>query len=458
MAVMEFLDRVDEQKRFRRFLNLREGALSCVYGRRRIGKSRLIEEVVAGRDDVVVFVAERSEAALQRSRLAADISAMVPGFADVSYGNWSAMFDRWQRDAPKGSVLVIDELPYLVERSPELPSVLQRIADGLRTTGKKIILSGSSQRMMQGLVLNEGEPLYGRAREIVKLEPIHFRWMKSAFPATSAWGRFCLYAVLGGVPRYWESFQPEDDMWSALRDQVFSPQGVFHDEPNYVLQDDLQDSVQATSVLSLVGRGVERLVEMAGRLQVPVTALGRPMKRLIELGFVVREMPFGSDPKSNKKTLYRMSDQFLRFWYSFVLPNYSDVGFLSTKSEVKALQPAFRVFLGQAWERLVREEIVRKPLPGFKSRLRKAARWWGAGLDRKAMEIDIVAESLDGETLFVGEAKLSLSEEESARAISDLDDKARRLPFASKYKRIVSRLFVAQDPPPAAVSIDWCEA
>jgi hypothetical protein len=182
------------------------------------------------------------------------------------------------------------------------------------------------------------------------------------------------------------------------------------------------------------------------------------MKRLIELGFVVREMPFGSDPKSNKKTLYRMSDQFLRFWYSFVLPNYSDVGFLSTKSEVKALQPAFRVFLGQAWERLVREEIVRKPLPGFKSRLRKAARWWGAGLDRKAMEIDIVAESLDGETLFVGEAKLSLSEEESARAISDLDDKARRLPFASKYKRIVSRLFVAQDPPPAAVSIDWCEA
>ena len=458
MAVMEFLDRVDEQKRFRRFLNLREGALSCVYGRRRIGKSRLIEEVVAGRDDVVVFVAERSEAALQRSRLAADISAMVPGFADVSYGNWSAMFDRWQRDAPKGSVLVIDELPYLVERSPELPSVLQRIADGLRTTGKKIILSGSSQRMMQGLVLNEGEPLYGRAREIVKLEPIHFRWMKSAFPAASAWGRFCLYAVLGGVPRYWESFQPEDDMWSALRDQVFSPQGVFHDEPNYVLQDDLQDSVQATSVLSLVGRGVERLVEMAGRLQVPVTALGRPMKRLIELGFVVREMPFGSDPKSNKKTLYRMSDQFLRFWYSFVLPNYSDVGFLSTKSEVKALQPAFRVFLGQAWERLVREEIVRKPLPGFKSRLRKAARWWGAGLDRKAMEIDIVAESLDGETLFVGEAKLSLSEEESARAISDLDDKARRLPFASKYKRIVSRLFVAQDPPPAAVSIDWCEA
>ena len=455
---MDFLDRVDELRRFGRFLDLREGALACLYGRRRIGKSRLLEEVVANRGDVVIFVAERSEAALQRARLAMDISSLIPGFADVSYDSWSVMFDRWQRDAPKGSILVIDELPYLVERSPELPSVLQRIADGLRTNGKKMILSGSSQRMMQGLVLNEGEPLYGRAREIVKLEPLHFRWMRRAFPGMSAWERFCLYAVLGGVPRYWESFQADDDMWSVLRDQVFSPQGVFHDEPNDGLQDDLQDSVQATSVLSLVGRGVERLVEMAGRLQIPATALGRPMKRLMELGLVTREMPFGGDPKSNKKTLYRMSDQFLRFWYSFVLPNYSDANFLSTKSEVEALQPAFRVFLGQAWERLVRDEIVRKPLPGFESRFRNAARWWGTGLDRKAMEIDIVAESLDGDTLFVGEAKLSLSETEAERAISELEAKASQLPFASKYKRIVSRLFVAQDPPSTAVSIDWCES
>ena len=455
---MDFLDRVDEQKRFKRFLSLREGALACVYGRRRVGKSRLIEEVIAGRNDVVVFIAERSEAALQRSRLAVDISALIPGFADVSYDSWSVMFDRWQKDAPKGSVLVIDELPYLVERSPELPSVLQRIADGLRTSGKKMILSGSSQRMMQGLVLNEDEPLYGRAREIVKLEPIHFQWMKNAFPAMSAWERFCLYAVVGGVPRYWETFQGDDGMWAVLREQVFSPQGLFHDEPNYVLQDDLQDSVQATSVLSLVGRGVERLVEMAGRLQVPVTALGRPIKRLMELGFVTREIPFGNDAKSNKKTLYRMSDQFLRFWYSFALPNYSDANFLSTKAEVKALQPAFRVYLGQAWERLVRDEIQRKPLPGLGMRFRNAARWWGYGVDRNPMEIDIVAESLDGETLFVGEAKLALSKKEADRALYELESKAKQLPFVGKYKHLISRLFVAQDAPSAAVSIDWCES
>jgi hypothetical protein len=74
------------------------------------------------------------------------------------------------------------------------------------------------------------------------------------------------------------------------------------------------------------------------------------------------------------------------------------------------------------------------------------------------MEIDIVAESLDGETLLVGEAKLALPKREAVHVIRDLEAKASQLPFASKYKRIVSRLFVAQDPPSAAFSVDWCEA
>ena len=81
----------------------------------------------------------------------------------------------------------------------------------------------------------------------------------------------------------------------------------------------------------------------------------------------------------------------------------------------------------------------------------------GHGLDRNAIEVDIVAESLDGETLLVGEAKLSLSAKEAERALRELEAKARQLPFACKYKHVVSRLFVAQDAPSSAVSMDWCE-
>ena len=452
---MDFLDRIEELDRLTRFLELDEGALACLYGRRRIGKSRLLEEALARCAGVISHTADRSEEAVQRTRFARDVARVLPGFDGVSYPDWGALLDRWQNDAPRGSVLVIDELPYLVEQAPELPSILQRVSDRLRVSGQKIILCGSSQHMMQGLLLKNDEPLYGRAREMVKLGPISFGWTKKAFPALGQWERFEHYAVWGGIPRYWEVCQGERDLWETLRRQVFSPQGLFHDEPDFVLHDDLADAVQATSVLALIGQGAERPSEIAARLQVPATALSRPLGRLIDLGLVHRDIPFGCDEKSNKRTLYRLLDPFLNFWYAFVLPNYSDPHYLSTSAEIESMRPAFTVFLGHSWECLVREALAHKPIPDVAGRWRKVARWWGSGLDRKPMEVDVVAESADGSTLLVGEAKLSLTASEARRERAELEAKAARLPFAGNYRKIVCRLFVARRPPPDALGLDW---
>jgi len=454
---MQFLDRIEEVERLKSFLACKDGALACLYGRRRIGKSRLLEEVLRGRPHVVSHVADRSDPALQRARLAANIAADISGFGEVSYSDWGRLFDRWQRDAVRGSVLIIDELPYLVEGSPELPSILQRIADGLRTRGQKIIVCGSSQRMMQGLVLDEKEPLYGRAREIIRLGPIGFEWMRKAFPRDTSFARLERSAIFGGVPRYWEICEDEKGLWSALRKHVFSRQGIFHDEPRFLLQDDLRDAVQAASVLSLIGEGAERPVEIASRLQFPSTALARPINRLLQLGLAFRDIPFGCNAKDNKRTLYKLDDQFLCFWYRFVLPHYSDPYFLSTKAEVDSFRPAFNVFVGQYWERLVRETLSRRPLPGAASRMTKVSRWWGTGLDRKPLEIDVVAESIDRKTLLVGECKLTQSAAEARHAFSQLEEKVRRLPFASAYEAVECRLLVAKNPPTGTVSVDWCE-
>lgn len=454
---MEFLDRVDERRRLLRFVQDAEGGVACLYGRRRIGKSRLLDEVLGGLKNVVFYCADRSEAALQRARMAEDIARLLTGFADVRYSDWRAFFERWQREAPCGSVLVIDELPYLVERSPELPSVLQKIADGLRKTGQKLVLCGSSQRMMQGLVLDESEPLYGRCRVILKLAPIGYAWLRKAFPKSSAIGRLEHYAVWGGVPRYWEVCQGEKDLWETVRDEIFSPNGLFHEEPHFVLNDDLEGAAQAASVLMLIGQGAERPAEMASRLQVPQTALARPLKRLQELGLVRRDVPFGTDVKGGKKSLYKLSDPFLNFWYTFALPQYSNPQFLQNAADREAIEKPFRVFLGRAWEELVRTTLREKPLPGSSVRWGSVGRWWGAGLNRQPLEVDVVAESVDGKTLLVGEAKLKLSKLEAEHALSELEAKAKLLPFAARYKKIVTRLFVAEKARDGEVSLDWAE-
>ena len=454
---MEFLDRIDEKRRLTRFLSLEEGAMACLYGRRRIGKSRLLEEVLGAGAEVVSYCADKSDPALQRARMAEDVARLLPGFADVAYYDWRSFFERWQREAPRGSVLVIDELPYLVEKSPELPSVLQKIADGLRKSGQKVFVCGSSQRMMQGLVLDESEPLYGRCRVILKLGPIGYEWLKRVFPRSTPLERLEHYAVWGGVPRYWEVCQGEKDLWETVREEVFSPNGLFHDEPSFVLRDDLEDAAQAASVISLIGQGTERPSEMAARLQVPQTALGRPLKRLIDLGLVYRDMPFGNDAKGNKKTLYKLSDPFLRFWYAFALPHYSNPHFLKTREDREAVRKPFRVFLGQAWEMLVRDTLLRKAVPGVRGTWTKVGRWWGTGLNRAAMEVDIVAESTDGKTLLVGEAKLSLTKREASHELAELKVKAALLPFAANYERVVTRLFVAEGGDSDSIGLSWVE-
>ena len=358
--------------------------------------------------------------------------------------------------APSGTILVFDEFPYLVEQDEALPSILQRIVDELPGTGKKIVICGSSQRMMQGFVLNASEPLYGRAREILPITPLPFGWMKEAFPKWSAWDRFKAYGVWGGVPRYWELQVEESDLWTAVHRNVCSPLGVLRNEPHFLLLDDAGDVAQASAVLSFIGGGAHRASEIAARMSRPLTDMSRPFRRLTELGIVTKNVPFEAEANS-KKSFYRISDPFLDFWYTFVQPNWSKPDFLESDDDRVRFDGQYMSYLGGVWERLACEMVAVKPLPNMDVRFRNPARWWGVGLDRRPMEIDIVAESTDGNTLLVGEAKLSITEGEAVGILRKLEAKARQLPFADKYSQIEARLFVACNPPAGAVSLDWCE-
>jgi len=453
---MEFLDREDERARVCRVLDGREGAFACLYGRRRCGKSRLLRECVKGRADCLYHVADRSERAAQVARFVAEAAARWPAMRAAATGDWGMALDLWAAVAPRGSMLVLDEFPYLVETCPELPSILQRVVDGLAETGRKIIVCGSSQRMMQGFVLKANEPLYGRAAEILPIRPLPFGWLKRAFPKASASERLRMWGAWGGVPRYWELQQESKTLVEALQRNL-SPLGVLRREPEFLLMDEVGDVAQASTVLAFIGEGAHRVSEIAGRMGRSATDLSRPLQRLTELELITREQPFGTDARG-KKSLYRIADPFLDFWFTFVRPRWSQETFLDTKEDQVRFEQAYQVHLGGVWERLVRETLARRPLPDSGVRWRNVSRWWGSGSDHAPMELDVVAESEDGKTLLVGEAKLTLGAAETARCRAVLADKAARLPFANKYENIVERLFVAGNPPPNAVSQAWCEA
>jgi len=165
---LAFIDRREELKRLRQRLSGEESSFLCLYGRRRCGKSRLLQEAMRKRR-AVYYVGDERESSLQRRSLARAVAEIIPGFDRVEYPDWDALLERWWREAPGGSVLALDEFPFLVAAGPVLPSLLQKRIDSNRQPPVHVIVCGSSQRMMQGLVLSASAPLYGRAKEILKM-------------------------------------------------------------------------------------------------------------------------------------------------------------------------------------------------------------------------------------------------------------------------------------------------
>lgn len=434
---LPFLNRNEEAARFRRLLGRSEGSLGVVYGRRRCGKSRLLREILPPSQSVY-YVGDDREASLQRTSLATEIGRLRPGFERVTYPDWDSLLARWWQEARPGTVLALDEFPSLVAVGPELPSLLQKYLDREADRGIHLLLSGSSQRMMQGLVLDRTAPLFGRATEILKISPLPAGWIEEALHLKTPERAVEAFAVWGGTPRYWELAGDHPDLPAAIRSLVLSPLGVLFEEPSRLLLDDMRDTTQAASILSLIGQGCHRISEIAARLGKPVTALSRPLQRLQDMDLITRELPFAEPPRGGKRTLYKISDPFLRFWFRFVEVNRSRLGAGQTTAVEEEIHQRLGHHIGEVWEELARASV---PLLNLDGRTwGPAGRWWGSGLDRQPLEVDLVAHSLDGRSVLVGEAKWA-APRDAERLLAQLEDKARRLPV-SAGREIVPMLWL----------------
>lgn len=435
---LSFLNRDNERGRLRRAFQAEHGSFCCVYGRRRCGKSRLLNETLKEVRHTY-YVADERDTELQRQELATAAAEMMPGFDLVGYPDWSILLQKWWEAAPDGAVLVIDEFPYLAAVSAELPSLFQKMIDREAERPVHVVLCGSSQRMMQGLVLDRDAPLYGRAREIIDVKPIGAKWLMEVFKEYSVPELIESYATWGGIPRYWELAAEFDSTRAALQNLVLDPMGVLHREPTRILHDDMRDTVQASSILTLVGRGCSRLSEIAARLNKPATSLTRPIGRLVELGLIRREYPFGASPKSSKKTLYFIDDPFIAMWYRYVEPNRSRLQAGALDAVAGKIEEDYPNHVGRIWEKLARDSVARIPIYG--EDWQPPRRWWGRGINGEQMELDIVTESVEGEHLLVGECKLTVSARDLPRIRRRLKQHANNLPFAERYRKIHTVMF-----------------
>jgi AAA+ ATPase superfamily predicted ATPase len=450
VGIMKFIDRRAELARLDALVRAPEGGLAVVYGRRRMGKTRLLVEWCR-RHGGIYAVADQSAPEIQRRHLAEAIAQRFPSFADVDYRDWAGLFDRLAREARAASwrgPIVLDELPYWAASSPELASVLQRWIDhAAREAALVVAIAGSSQRMMQGLALDRDAPLFGRARELFEVRPLELPFVAAAIGSAPARRTLEFFAAWGGVPRYWElASTHEGDVPASVEALVLDPSGPLHREPDRLLLEELPSALEVRPVLDAIGAGAHRVSEIAARMGRPATSLARPLDRLVGLGLATREVPFGESERSGRRSLYRIDDPFTRLWFRVVAPHRGELVSGTRRTRLQLLARHWGALVAATWEQLCRHLL---PVAGARSAVARAgpwkpaSRWWHG----KAPEWDLVAEDVEERRLLLGDAKLGDSVGAIRRAASELASRqSPELPVRYRRHEIVRALFVPERP------------
>ncbi|MBA7673598.1 hypothetical protein ES703_81801 [subsurface metagenome] len=424
---MEFIDRNDELNRLEALSRSDQCGLAVIWGRRRVGKTRLLLEWSAAHDGLYT-VADQSAQSIQREFLAEAVSKRFPGFGSVVYPHWRSFLSRLVSESARlgwRGPIIFDEFPYLIAADASLASVFQNWIDHeAKKVRLTIAVAGSSQRMMQGLVLDSAAPLYGRSRVQLEVKPLFAGYIQTALKYASSAEAVVAYSVWGGIPRYWELAEEHGQKIDEAVDRcILDPLSPLFREPERLLLEETPPAISLRPLLDLIGAGVHRVSELAGRLGVPATSLSRPLSRLVELGLVNRETPYGESERSSKRSLYRISDPFFRLWFRVVAPNKA-VLTQSPPETRKSVWTRYRpALVAESWE-----ELCRRCVPmlhrgsselGRLGPWEPAKRYW-RGNDP---EWDIVSRSIDGERLLLGEARwsaASMSDQEISRAFHEL--------------------------------------
>jgi len=316
-------DREPEWKDLAGFVSAPEGApaIGLVYGRRRQGKSFMLDHL---RQAVGGFqyqaLEETREAALAGFFVATAAFAGFPAPPGARFENWSAAFQTLA-EAAHGRLIVIDEFPYLLRDSGELPSVIQAAYDAARTGRHpwfRLILCGSALSVMTQL-LSGSKALRGRAKLDMPVSSFDFRQARAYWGIEDRTVAFLVDAVLGGPPGYRDLLDgaapvelSEFEEWMSAG--VLNPSHALFREADYLLTEDpsMSDRALYRSIIASIAGGKATKGGVANELGRDEGQLDYPLGQLERAHFINRD----HDLLRPNRPLLRIADPLLRFYFA----------------------------------------------------------------------------------------------------------------------------------------------
>jgi len=379
-----------------------------LYGRRRVGKTELINQFCKDKPHIY-FLADKRGTAINAREFAAnsaryfnDITPEVRNFDD-------AFIYILKRTEDRKLIVTIDEFAYLVEKDDSIPSVFQKIVDvHLKGTNIYLILCGSSISMMEG-ILGYRSPLYGRRTGQWKVTPLRFKDSWSFLPRYSLEEFIEAFSVVGNIPAYLLQFDDSADIYENIEKRILRRGNPLYEEVEFILRAELREPSVYMSVVEAIADGVTKVTEIANRCYLNAKDIPKYLQVLQRLQLVHRVVPVTERKPKTKKAIYQISDNFFRFWFKFVYPNRSDVEGGEVGRALSKIRAEFNPYVGRIFEQVCREFLAEvNHRAGLPFHFTKIGTWWGHFREdgvRKEIEIDIVALNEDTRDILFAECK-----------------------------------------------------
>jgi AAA+ ATPase superfamily predicted ATPase len=396
-----------------------------LYGRRRVGKTRLLTEWLTTRKmKPIFFVAEQDS----KESLLRQFSQIVykKAFPSVpipdafSFANWEQVWNQIGELAKRERLVVfIDEFTYLMAGDPTIASNLQRSWDAvLETTNIFLCISGSHLGMMIRGVLSGAAPLYGRTTAKMELKPLPYGITKSYFLHYSAPERVMLYSIFGGIPHYWQLIDQKKSISDNIKRLVLSPGGNLKDEPRILLNDYISDPNNYIAILRAIANGYATPKEIENFTGIPNLHLSQYISNLAKTGYVVKKIPVTAGP-SSRAGRHGITDPFLRFYFRFIQARLTQLEMGEINQTLAELQKHMVDYIGTyTWEEICREWTIRASnrgiLPLYPDRVESD---WG-----KDYQVDVVGINTMKKHLILGECKWT-RERGKANVLQELVEK-----------------------------------
>ncbi len=378
-----------------------------IYGRRRVGKTALINEFCKGKSTIYFSALNASSGENLEALSKAIYNCQNPDSTSTpTYQSYADALDAITEMAMKKRlVFVIDEYPYLAKAEKSISSRLQHIIDHKwQDSQLYLILCGSSMSFMEYQVLGYESPLYGRRTAQFKIQALTYREITVFHPELAVSDQALLYGVTGGIPHYINKLDVEKDLDEALLENLFSTSSYLFEEPENLMKQELREPAIYNSVISAIAGGASHSNEISTKVGLESSVCAKYLKVLLNLGILKKETPITEKP--GRKTIYAIDDNFFRFWYRFVLRNMSIISAgrmrLVYEQAVKQFYPDY---MGLIFEKMCQEYLLRyaKNLPIL---LRSVGQWWGTdSKTHKEVQIDIVGTSVEGNEYLIGSCK-----------------------------------------------------